>query len=122
VKIAGVYEAPWHVRVGTAVRYQDGQHFARFVIPTGLNQGPEPIKGIYNGDSRLLLRPHHRRARREGVRRRPQSPVRGVRSLQPAPGTGIEVEERTWSGARTTVTRPAVAAAARHPPRLRYDF
>jgi hypothetical protein len=53
IKIAGTYEAPRDLHFGLVARYQDGQHFARFVIPTDLNQGPEPIRGITNGDSRF---------------------------------------------------------------------
>ncbi len=55
LKVAATYEAPHDVRIGVVARYQDGQHFARFVIPTGLNQGPEPIRGIANGDSRFTF-------------------------------------------------------------------
>jgi hypothetical protein len=53
LKFAITWDAPGGIRLGTVTRYQDGQHFARFVIPTHLNQGPEIVKAIYNGDSRF---------------------------------------------------------------------
>jgi hypothetical protein len=120
VKIAGVYEAPWQLRVGTAVRYQDGQHFARFVIPTGLNQGPEPIKGIYNGDSRFcyVLTIDARIEKGFAVGRNRLAAVFEAFNLR---GTGIEVEENVIWGPSYRNT------SAVQPPRairlgLRYDF
>jgi hypothetical protein len=53
LKLAAAYRAPGDVRVAAVARYQDGQPFARLVIPTGLNQGPEPIQAIPNGRSRF---------------------------------------------------------------------
>ncbi len=53
LKAAASYRAPGDLRLGIAARYQDGQHFARMVIPTYLNQGPEPIQAVYNGRSRF---------------------------------------------------------------------
>ncbi len=55
LKAAATYRAPHDVGIGLVGRYQDGQHFARFVIPTDLNQGPEPIRGITNGESRFTF-------------------------------------------------------------------
>lgn len=55
LKVAATYEAPRDVRVGVVGRYQDGQHFARLVVPADLNQGPEPIRGITNGESRFTF-------------------------------------------------------------------
>ena len=53
LKLAASYRAPGDVRVGTTVRYQDGQPFARVVIPSQFNQGPEPVQAIPNGRSRF---------------------------------------------------------------------
>jgi hypothetical protein len=39
--------------VAAIARYQDGQPFARMVIPTTLSQGPELIQAIPNGRSRF---------------------------------------------------------------------
>ena len=47
------YDAPHDFHFGAVARYQDGQHFARFVIDPDLNQGPDPVKAITNGDSRF---------------------------------------------------------------------
>jgi hypothetical protein len=55
LKIAATYMAPHDLRLGAVARYQDGQHFARLVIPTDLNQGPEPVRGITNGESRFTF-------------------------------------------------------------------
>ena len=55
LKIAATYDGPHDLRAGVVARYQDGQHFARFVVPTDLNQGPEPIRGITNGESRFTF-------------------------------------------------------------------
>ena len=92
VKIAGVYQAPWDLRLGAVARYQDGQHFARFVIPTDLNQGPEPIKGIYNGDSRFcyVFTIDARIEKGFAVGRGRLAAVFDVFNVR---GTGIEVEE-----------------------------
>jgi hypothetical protein len=53
LKIAGVYHAPGDVRLGLVARYQDGQPFARVVVPPVLNQGPEAVQAIPNGRSRF---------------------------------------------------------------------
>jgi hypothetical protein len=120
VKIAGVYQAPFDLRVGTAIRYQDGQHFARFVIPTDLNQGPEPIKGIYNGDSRFsyVLTIDMRIEKGFSVGRGRLAAVLEAFNLS---GTAIEVEEDVIWGPSYRAT------SAVQPPRairlgLRYDF
>ena len=55
LKIAATYNGPRDLRAGVVARYQDGQHFARLVVPTDLNQGPEPIRGITNGESRFTF-------------------------------------------------------------------
>jgi hypothetical protein len=53
LKLAAAYRAPGDVRVAAVARYQDGQPFARMVIPTALSQGPELIQAIPNGRSRF---------------------------------------------------------------------
>ncbi len=53
LKLAGTWRAPGDVRLGAAVRYQDGQPFSRLVIATGLNQGTEAIRAIPDGRSRF---------------------------------------------------------------------
>jgi hypothetical protein len=53
LKLASTYHAPWDVRLGAVARYQDGQPFARLVIPEVLNQGPDPVQAIPNGRSRF---------------------------------------------------------------------
>jgi hypothetical protein len=55
LKIAATYAFPGEVRAGAVARYQDGQHFARLVIPEDLNQGPDPVRGITNGESRFTF-------------------------------------------------------------------
>jgi hypothetical protein len=120
VKIAGVYQAPWDLTIGAVTRYQDGQHFARFVIPTDLNQGPEPVKGIYNGDSRFcyVLTIDARVEKGFAVGRGRLAAVIEAFNLR---GTGIEVEEDVIWGPSYRAT------SAVQPPRafrlgVRYDF
>ncbi len=55
IKTAGVLKLPWDVRLGYAARYQDGQHFARVVIVSGLNQGTEGIRASRNGTTRFTF-------------------------------------------------------------------
>jgi hypothetical protein len=55
LKIAATYAGPHDLRAGVVARYQDGQHFARLVVPADLNQGPEPVRGITNGESRFTF-------------------------------------------------------------------
>jgi hypothetical protein len=120
IKIAGTYEAPHDFRFGAVARYQDGQHFARFVIPTDLNQGPEPIKGITNGDSRftyvLTIDARLEKGFTLGSTR-----LAAVIEAFNLRGTGIEVEEDVkWGPAYRTTS-------AVQPPRalrvgLRLDF
>jgi hypothetical protein len=120
IKIAGTYEAPHDFRFGAVARYQDGQHFARFVIPRDLNQGPEPIKGITNGDSRFtyVLTID---ARLEKGFTLGRTRLAGVLEAFNLRGTGIEVEEDvTWGPSYR-------ATSAVQPPRalrlgLRLDF
>src|SRR6185295_2748943 len=52
-KTTGVYQFPNDLRLGVAARYQDGQHFARILTVTDLNQGPEPIRAFRNGRTRF---------------------------------------------------------------------
>jgi hypothetical protein len=53
LKLGASYRAPGDVRVAAVARYQDGQPFARTVIPTELSQGPDPVQAIPNGRSRF---------------------------------------------------------------------
>lgn len=53
VKIAASYRAPWDVRLGAVARYQDGQPFARVVVASDLNQGPEAVQAIPRGRARF---------------------------------------------------------------------
>ena len=120
IKIAGTYDAPHDFHFGAVARYQDGQHFARFVIPLDLNQGPEPVKGIYNGDSRftyvLTIDARIEKGFTFGRTR-----LAGVVEAFNLRGTGIEVEEDvTWGPSYRTTS-------AVQPPRalrlgLRFDF
>lgn len=120
IKIAAAYDAPHDLRLGLVARYQDGQHFARFVIPTNLNQGPEPIKAIYNGDSRFtyVLTIDARVEKGFAVGR---ARVAGVLEAFNLRGTGIEVEEDVIWGPSYRAT------SAVQPPRafrlgMRLDF
>jgi hypothetical protein len=122
IKIAGAYEAPRDVHLAVVARYQDGQHFARLVIPTdlNLNQGPEPVRGIRNGQSRftyvLTIDARLEKGFAVGGTR-----LAGVLEAFNVGGTGIEVEENVIWG-------PAYrATSAVQPPRavrlgLRLDF
>jgi hypothetical protein len=120
IKIASTYDAPHDFRFGAVARYQDGQHFARFVIAPDLNQGPEPIKGIYNGDSRFtyVLTID---ARLEKGFTLGRTRLAGILEAFNLRGTGIEVEEDvTWGPSYR-------ATSAVQPPRalrlgLRLDF
>ena len=108
IKIAGTYDGPRDLHLGMVARYQDGQHFARFVIPTDLNQGPEPIRGIHNGDSRFtyVLTIDARVEKGFAVGR---ARVAGVLEAFNLGGTGIEVEENVvWGPAyrSTSATQP----------------
>lgn len=53
VKLAGSYHAPGALRLGAAVRYQDGQPFARFVVAPGLRQGPDFVQALPEGRHRF---------------------------------------------------------------------
>jgi hypothetical protein len=55
IKTSGVWKLPWGIRLGYAARYQDGQHFARIVVVTGLNQGAEEIRASPNGVTRFMF-------------------------------------------------------------------
>jgi TonB dependent receptor len=55
IKTAAVYRFPSDIHVGLAARYQDGEHFSRYVIFDGLNQGPEPVRAFRNGRTRFTF-------------------------------------------------------------------
>ena len=108
LKAAASYRGPWDLRFGVAARYQDGQHFARMVIPTDLNQGPEPIQAIYNGDSRFsyVLTLDARAEKGFTLGRARLAAVVEVFNL---PGEAVEVEENVAWGATyrdTSATQP----------------
>jgi hypothetical protein len=120
IKIAGTYDAPHDFHFGTVARYQDGQHFARFVIDPDLNQGPDPVKAITNGDSRftyvLTIDARIEKGFTLGRTR-----LAGVLEAFNLRGTGIEVEEDVTSGPSYRAT------SAVQPPRalrlgIRFDF
>jgi len=52
-KVALGVRFPHDIRLGTIVRYQDGQPFARLASAEGLTQGPEPIRAYPNGRTRF---------------------------------------------------------------------
>jgi hypothetical protein len=120
IKIAGTYDAPHDFHLGLIARYQDGQHFARFIIPLDLNQGAEPIRAITNGDSRFtyVLTVD---ARLEKGFTFGRTRLAGVIEAYNIRGTGIEVEENVEWGPLYRTT------SAVQPPRafrlgLRLDF
>jgi hypothetical protein len=53
VKWSGLWRLPHGFRGGVAARYQDGQHFARAVIATGLAQGTDAIPALPRGKTRF---------------------------------------------------------------------
>jgi hypothetical protein len=53
IKLATLFRGPWDLRAAAVARYQDGQPFARVVVPSDLAQGPEPIQAIPNGRARF---------------------------------------------------------------------
>ncbi len=120
IKIAGTYEGPRDLHFGLVARYQDGQHFARLVIPTDLNQGAEPIRGITNGDSRftyvLTIDARVEKGFAVGGAR-----LTGVLEAFNLGGSGIEVEENViWGPAyrNTSAVQPPRAVRLG----LRLDF
>ena len=98
LKVAGTYVAPFDFRVGLVARYQDGQHFARFIIPTDLNQGPEPIKAITNGRSRFTYVLTIDARIEKGFEVHKGARLAGVLEVFNLRGTGIEVEENVLWG------------------------
>ena len=53
IKLAALFRAPGDWRLAAAVRYQDGQPFARVVVASDLRQGPEAVQAIPNGRGRF---------------------------------------------------------------------
>jgi hypothetical protein len=107
-------------RLGTIVRYQDGQPFARLVLAPTLAQGPEAVRAIPNGRSRFSYTLTLDARAEQGVdvgRARLSAVVEGFNLL----GTAHEVEEYV-------VTGPAFRTpTAQQPPRalrlgLRLEF
>lgn len=117
---AATFRAPCDIRLGAVARYQDGQHFARLVIPTDLNQGPVAIKAIYNGDSRFtyVLTLDLRLEKGFSAGRTRLAAILEAFNLR---GSAIEVEEDVAWGPSYRVT------SAVQPPRairlgLRWEF
>ncbi len=54
-KIALVVHLPGRSRIGTLIRYQDGQPFSRLADVDGLNQGPEPVSAYARGRTRFTF-------------------------------------------------------------------
>jgi hypothetical protein len=107
-------------RLGTIVRYQDGQPFARLVVAPALAQGPEAVRAIPNGRSRFAYTLSLDARAEEGIdvgRTRLSAVVEGFNLL----GTAHEVEEEVLTG-------PAFRTpTAQQPPRalrvgLRLEF
>ena len=48
-----MYQLPYHLRGGTAARYQDGQHFSRVVLAPIVQQGVEFIAALPRGLTRF---------------------------------------------------------------------
>jgi hypothetical protein len=54
-KIALVVHLPGRSRLGTLIRYQDGQPFSRLADVDDLNQGPEPVSAYARGRTRFTF-------------------------------------------------------------------
>ena len=52
IKWSAMYQLPYGLRGGAAARYQDGQHFARVVIASDVNQGTDFIPALPRGLTR----------------------------------------------------------------------
>jgi len=107
-------------RLGTIIRYQDGQPFARLVVAPDLAQGPEAVRAIPNGRSRFAYTLSLDARAEQGIdvgRGRLSAVVEGFNLL----GTAHEVEEDVLTG-------PAFRTpTAQQPPRalrlgLRLEF
>jgi len=121
IKIAAWYGRGRHgPRLGTVVRYQDGQPFARLVVAPDLAQGPEAVRAIPNGRSRFAYTLSLDARAEQGIdvgRVRLSAVVEGFNLL----ATAHEVEEDVLSG--PAFRTPTV----QQPPRalrlgLRLDF
>lgn len=107
-------------RLGTIVRYQDGQPFARLVVAPALAQGAEAVRAIPNGRSRFAYTLSLDARAEQGIdvgRTRLSAVAEGYNLL----GTAHEVEEDVLTG--TAFRTPT----AQQPPRvfrlgLRLDF
>jgi len=121
LKFATTYHAPHDIRIGVVGRYQDGQHFARLVIPTDLNQGAEPIRGITNGESRFTFVLTFDGRLEKGFSLGGASRLAAILEVFNLGGSSIEVEEDVIWGPSYRAT------TAVQPPRgvrlgLRLDF
>src|SRR5262245_62686906 len=55
IKTATSYQFAHDMTFGLIARYQDGQHFARLVLLSGLNQGIEAVRAFRNGRTRFTF-------------------------------------------------------------------
>ncbi|MES1254462.1 MAG: TonB-dependent receptor [Acidobacteriota bacterium] len=120
IKTSGAYQLPGDVTLGVAARYQDGQHFARLLTVTGLNQGAEVVRTYRNGRTRftytLTLDARLQKAFTAGPNR-----VTLMADAYNLLNTGTEIEEISVTGPDSRVT------SAVQPPRsfrvgLRFSF
>jgi hypothetical protein len=120
IKTSGAYQLPGDVTLGVAARYQDGQHFARLLTVTGLNQGAEEVRTYRNGRTRftytLTLDARLQKAFTVGPNR-----VTLMADAYNLLNTGTEIEEISVTGPDSRVT------SAVQPPRsfrvgLRFSF
>ncbi len=54
-KVGLALHLPYAINIGTLVRYQDGQPFARLAEATALAQGAEPVRAFPNGRTRFTF-------------------------------------------------------------------
>jgi len=97
-KLSGVYRFPSDITLGAIARYHDGQPFARLVLVSDLNQGPDVVRAFANGGSRFTF------TATLDVRLQKELVVSGHRIAAFVDGynvlnLGYEVEERTVTGA-----------------------
>jgi hypothetical protein len=113
IKVAGVYRFPFDTRLGIAARYQDGEHFSRFVVVPNLNQGPELIRAFRNGRTRftytLTVDGRLQKGFTVGACR-----LAAVLEVYNALNTGREIEESQISGPTSRTTTAVQPPRAVH--------
>ena len=97
IKLAGIYQFPWQIRLGAIARYQDGQPFARLVVVPGLTQGPTAVRSYTNGGSAFTYT-GTLDVRVQKVFSAGLSQVAAVVDLYNLPNLGNEVTEHVVSG------------------------